>query len=71
MDKITDSRDGWVIVNYDHPTGLSPYVVIDTFARTRSKSISNFISGSGESWNYWKNNYNFKCVKAESQIKIK
>lgn len=60
--------DGWVIVNIGHPRTGNKYVCADTFSRTRTEAIKKFVDGSGSNWNYWKNRYNFRAVRATSTI---
>lgn len=61
---------GWVIINIGHPRTGSQYVNSSTFRRTRKEAIKDFISGSASDWRYWYRKYNFRCVKAESTIKV-
>lgn len=61
---------GWVIVSINHPTTGSTYMVESTFSRTRKQAIKEFCDGSELDWQYWRKNYNFRCVKAVQTIKI-
>lgn len=61
---------GWVIANTGHPSTGSKFIVPSTFERTRTKAIANFIEGSGNSWLFWKKEYNFCAVKARQRIEI-
>jgi hypothetical protein len=61
---------GWVIINTGHPRTGNKYIVSGTFSRKRTDSISLFIKGSGSNFRYWKEKFNFKCVRAESIIEL-
>jgi len=67
---MKESNGGWVVVNHSHPAGIKPYIVNSTFRYTRRGSIASFIQGSGNSWKYWYQKYNFRCVKAMSTIEL-
>ena len=61
---MKDEAKGWVVVNIGHPTSGVAYVVTSTFAYRRKDAIANFVSGSGETWKYWRKNYNFRAKRA-------
>jgi len=66
---MKEEFNGWVIVSTEnHPSGEKPRIFSDSFAQTRKQAIKNFCSGVSQDWNYWKNEYGFKCVKAKSTI---
>jgi uncharacterized protein (DUF2237 family) len=67
---MKDTTIGWVIINIGHPVTGSSYICNHTFCSKRTESIKSFIKDSGNTWEFWKRNYNFRCVKAESQITI-
>ena len=56
------------VINIGHPRNGNKYIVNDSFSYTRKDAVKKFIDGSGCSWRYWKDKYNFKVVKAESII---
>ena len=66
---MEDIETGWVIANTGHPNNGTKFIVPSTFSTTRTKAIANFIEGSGNSWRYWKKEYNFCAVKATHHIK--
>lgn len=61
---------GWVIYTPKHSFCGSELWWDWSFRKTRSKCIADFVANSGETWRGWKRKYNYKCVKAESIIKI-
>jgi hypothetical protein len=61
---------GWVIITEAHPRSGNPLVMWGSFKATRSEAIKWFVSDSGNSWRFWKRNYGYKAVKAESTISI-
>lgn len=65
---MQDQTTGWVVENQNHPNTNSKHIVTSSFRRTRSEAIAAFIKDSGKSWEYWRRNYNFRCVKAVSII---
>lgn len=65
---MTGKTDGWVVFNISHPSTGNKYIVGSTFSFTRSGSIKKFIEGSGNSWKYWKDKYNFRCERATQTI---
>lgn len=65
---MENKTTGWVVENQNHPTAQSKYIVPSSFRTTRAESIKAFVEGSGNSWRYWKRNYNFRCVKASCVI---
>ena len=54
---IIDTRDGKRIL----PT---------TFRRLKKNCIADFIDGSGDNWQYWRDKYKFKCVNANQIIEL-
>ena len=56
--------EGWVVFNIHHPNTGTKYIVGGTFSFTRSGAIKKFIEGSGNTWKYWKDKYNFRCERA-------
>ena len=60
--------NGWVVINLKHPRGINPFIVTNTFATTRTKSIKLFTEDSGSSWEYCKKSFGFSCVKSTSSI---
>lgn len=67
---MKEETNGWVVVAKNHPTNNRSWIVGSTFRRTRKESISEFIDGSGSSWKYWYQKYNFRCVKASNCISL-
>jgi hypothetical protein len=67
---MTDINKGWVVMNACHPRTKGKFIVGSTFSYTRTKAIEAFIKGSGQNWRYWKEKYNFSCVKATQSITI-
>ena len=61
---------GWVVITINHPTHGGSWIVDSTFKFKRTDSISEFCKGLGSSWRYWKDKYNFRCVKATSTIEL-
>lgn len=64
-DKVT----GWVIGNTGSSRSGLQFIVPSTFSYTRTEAIAKFIEGSGNSWLYWKKEYNFCAVKATQCVK--
>jgi hypothetical protein len=67
---MEDKSKGWVVVNYNHPTTGNQYILPTTFKHTRKEAITEFLKGSGSPWRYWRDKYNFRCVKAISVISV-
>lgn len=67
---MENKQSGWLILTEKHPRSRKLLVIWSTFSPTRKEAIENFVSGSGSSWKYWKRNYGYKAVKAESLIMI-
>lgn len=61
-------QNGWVVINIGHPRTGNSFIVSDTFSRTRTLAIKNFVNGSGDSWEYWRKKYNFRVVKSKQTI---
>lgn len=59
---------GWVIICVNHPKTGTSYVVNSTFSDTRKSAIEKFVEGSGSKWEYWKDKYNFRAVKATQTV---
>lgn len=66
MEKI---NKGWAIINIGHPKTGTASVFSGSFRYTRRECVADFISGSGQTWKYWRNKFNFRCVKAEETLK--
>jgi len=62
--------NGWVIHNPKHPANEKAMFFPESFRVTRKEAIQDFIKGSGNPWEYWRKKMNFRCVKAESTVKI-
>jgi len=62
--------NGWVVVNYNHPSTGNSSICESTFSRTRKEAIEKFTQGSNQQWKYWYRKYNFRCVRAKSVITI-
>lgn len=65
---MTDTTNGWVVVNIGHPSSGTKYICASTFDYTRKAAIKSFVEGSGNSWRYWRDKYNFRVVRAKSTI---
>lgn len=65
---MTNSNEGYVIINIGHPATDKQYIVLDSFRNYKKDCIKDFCKDSGNSWNYWKYAYNFRCVKANQII---
>ena len=57
--------NGWVIYHKE-----SEYLFVDSFKRTKSRCIQNFISGTSLSWKQWKSKYGYQCVRAKRIIQL-
>lgn len=53
----------WVVLTYNHGHTGGKYISWGTQSRKRKDAIANFIEGSGNSWRYWKEKYNFCCER--------
>lgn len=67
---MTSARNGWVIINIGHPRTGNEFIVNDTFAFTRRAAVKNFVAGSGGTWLYWRNKFNYRVVRANQTIII-
>lgn len=67
---MESESNGYVIVNFNHPAGVDPYILSSTFSGRKKDAIQKFIEGSGASWRYWYRKYSFRCVKATSIISL-
>jgi hypothetical protein len=65
---LEQNTSGWVVVAQPHRRSKNSFIVGSTFSRTKSRAINSFIEGTSKPWNYWKKEYNYKCVKATSKI---
>ena len=61
---MEDTTTGWVIENQNHPNTNTKYIVASTFRPTRKQAIKAFVEGSGQTWRYWREAYNFRAVRA-------
>lgn len=66
---MEDIQIGWVIANTGHPTTGTKFIVEGSFSYKRADAIAKFCEGSGNSWLYWKKEYNFCAVKATQCVK--
>lgn len=67
---MTESSKGWVIYNPCHPTRNEEIMFPESFRRTRTECIKEFVKGSGNNWAYWRKEWGYKCVKAKSTVEI-
>ena len=65
------TETGYVIINIGHPNTGTAFMNVDSFRARKKDAIKYFIEGSGNTWKYWRERYNFRCVKAEMIIKTK
>lgn len=65
---MIDRKQGWVVINTGHPRTGKSYVVSDTFSYLRMDAIKRFCDGSGSDWKYWREKFNFRCVRATQRI---
>jgi len=66
--KLSVTNVGWVVINIGHPANGQKFIDRESFAFTKNGCIKNFIKGSGETWEYWRRKYNFRCVRATMTI---
>jgi 3'-phosphoadenosine 5'-phosphosulfate sulfotransferase (PAPS reductase)/FAD synthetase len=66
--KLKETNTGWVVINIGHPYSGSKYILSESFAFTKKGCIKDFIKDTGQTWKYWRDKYNFRCVRAEMKI---
>ena len=59
---------GWAIVNIAHPVTGKGFIFPDSFYRTRREALDSFLEGDDLGWKYWRDKYNFRCVRATMTI---
>lgn len=64
--KIKESTQGYVIID----TKDNQRIVLFTYRLSKRQCIQDFIKGSGETWEYWRDKWKFKCVNANQTIKL-
>lgn len=67
---MVSESNGWVVINTNHPSTGTKYIVESTFSSTKKEAIKNFIEGTNNSWLYWKKKYNYSVVRASQHIVI-
>lgn len=63
-DNITETKKGWIVVNFKHPNAGNQVIDWSSFAHTRKASITAFLKGSNETWEHWSKYWNYRCVRA-------
>jgi hypothetical protein len=66
--KMKEITNGWVIISNNHPNGTPNRIFSGSFRTKKTRCIKDFVQGSGGDWNYWKNKYGFKAVRATQTI---
>lgn len=66
---MEDKIQGWVIINIGFPKSGKKYIVSDYFNHSKRICINEFAKGSAAGWRYWRNKFNYRCVRAEQTIK--
>ena len=68
---MEEKRNGWVVVNENHPNNPSnKQVYPETFSYTRKECVAKFVGGSGSDWRYWYRKFNFRAKKAEMVVTV-
>lgn len=62
--------NGWVIINVGHPNNGEKSIFENCFAVTKRECIQNFIDGTGNSWRFWKDSYNFRCARCTINVNV-
>ncbi len=62
------TQNGWVVINIGHPRTGNSYIVGETFSATRTGAVKHFVSGSGNTWRYWRKKYNFRVVRSKQTV---
>ena len=60
----TAKQQGYEIIKKDGE------ILHSTFRQLKKDCICDFIYGSTETWEYWKNKWKIKCVKANQIIEL-
>lgn len=40
---MENKTEGWVVVNENHPSGATPFIVTDTFSYTRKNLLKDYV----------------------------
>ena len=67
---MEETINGYVIYSECHPASNQNFLHSSTFRQYKKECISEFIKGTSKDWEYWKRNYNYRCVKATQTVKI-
>lgn len=70
LDSFEGRVNGWLVMTPNHPNSGEASVFFNSFRTTKRESIAAFIDGSGSTWDHWRKKYGYRCVKAESTIRI-
>lgn len=60
----------WCVLTHCHPATGTSIFIESTLSYYKKDSIKKFTEGSGNTWNYWKRKFNYRCEKVTVTIEV-